>query len=146
MTTPQTASTALTAQGTVLNYNSGTPTTPTWAQVTNLTDVSGFNGAANVIDVTNLSSTAKEKRLGLQDWGQVTLAIDTNLKEVSHSALLAAKKAGSVMMFQLVLADQSQIAFSAYVKDFPISAKVDQVVTGSVNLEVTGDITVTVGS
>jgi predicted secreted protein len=119
--------------------------TPVYAFITNLTDVSGFTQAANVIDVTDLDSTAKEKRLGLQDWGQLTLALNINLKEVSHAALLAAKKAGTLLAFRFTLSDQSTITFSAYVSNFPISAKVDAVVSGSVNLEVSGDITVTVG-
>lgn len=139
------SSTAITAQGTTLAYNSGTTATPVWSPITNLTDVSGFTQAANVIDVTDLDSVAKEKRLGLQDWGQLTLALNINLTETSHSALLAAKKAGSLQMFKMTLSDASTIAFSAYVSSFPISAKVDAVVSGSVSLEVSGDITVTVG-
>ncbi|AOJ42710.1 phage tail protein [Burkholderia lata] len=141
-----TVSTAINAQGTKLEYNTATTGAPAWAKVKNLTDLSGFNGAANVIDVTDLDSKAKEKRLGLQDWGQVTLTINTNLKEPSHSALLAAKKAGTSIDFRATLSDGSTLEFSAFVKDFPISAKVDQVVTGAVNLEITGDITVTVGA
>ncbi|OXI42122.1 phage tail tube protein [Burkholderia aenigmatica] len=141
-----TVSTAVNAQGTKQEYNTATTGAPTWVKVKNLTDISGFNGAANVIDVTDLDSKAKEKRLGLQDWGQVALTINTNLKEPSHSALLAAKKAGATMQFRTTLSDGSTLEYSALVKDFPISAKVDQVVTGTVNLEITGDITVTVAS
>lgn len=120
--------------------------TPVYARITNLTDVSGFTQAANVIDVTDLDSVAKEKRLGLQDWGQLTLALNIDLKQASHSALLAAKKAGTLLAFRMTLSDNSTITFSAYVSSFPISSKVDAVVSGSVSLEVSGDITVTVGS
>ncbi|MFL9902182.1 phage tail tube protein [Paraburkholderia fungorum] len=120
--------------------------TPVYARITNLTDVSGFTQAANVIDVTDLDSVAKEKRLGLQDWGQLTLALNIDLKQASHSALLAAKKAGSLLNFRMTLSDSSAIVFNAYVSSFPISSKVDAVVSGSVSLEVSGDITVTVGS
>lgn len=120
--------------------------TPVYTKITNLTDVSGFTQAANVIDVTDLDSVAKEKRLGLQDWGQLTLALNIDLKQASHSALLAAKKAGTLLTFRMTLSDNSTIVFTAYVSSFPISSKVDAVVSGSVSLEVSGDITVTVGS
>ncbi|MDR5800555.1 phage tail tube protein [Caballeronia sp. LZ001] len=113
-----------------------------WKQVTNLSDITGFNGSANMADVTRLDSTGKEKRPGLQDWGQVTISLYINLKEESHMALLTAKQKGTLLQFKLTLSDGSTIEFKAYVKDFPISAKIDQYVTGSINLEITGDITV----
>jgi predicted secreted protein len=139
------SSTAQTAQGTIIAIDTGTGT-PTWVPITNVSDISGFDGKASEIDTTDLSSTAKERRLGLQDWGNVTLALNINLKDASHSALLAAKKAGTQKSFKVTLSDATTIAFSAFVATFPISAKVDGVYTGSVSLTITGDITVTVGS
>jgi predicted secreted protein len=139
------SSTAQTAQGTVIAIDTGTGT-PTWTPIVNVSDISGFDGKASEIDTTDLSSTAKERRLGLQDWGNVTLALNINLKDASHSALLAAKKAGTQKSFKVTLSDATTLAFSAFVATFPISAKVDGVYTGSVSLTITGDITVTVGS
>jgi predicted secreted protein len=139
------SSTAQTAQGTTIAIDTGTGT-PTWTPIVNVSDISGFDGKASEIDTTDLSSTAKERRLGLQDWGNVTLALNINLKDASHSALLAAKKAGTQKSFKVTLSDATTIAFSAFVATFPISAKVDGVYTGSVSLTITGDITVTVGS
>jgi len=138
--------TAIVAQGTTLAYNTGPAATPAFSPIPGISEISGFNGAANVIDTTDLNSKAKEKKLGLQDWGQLSLSLHTDLKQVAHSALLAAKKTGSVMAFLMTLSDGTTIAFSAFVKDFPIAAKVDQIVTGSINLEITGDITVTPGT
>lgn len=139
-----TTSTAIEAQGTKQEYNSGTDAAPVWKEITNVTDVSGFDGAANMIDVTNLSSTGKEKRPGLQDWGQVSLALNINLKEPSHAALLVAKQKRARTQFRTTLSDGTAFAYDAYVKNFPVSAKVDQVVSGTVSLEITGDITVTI--
>lgn len=139
-------STAVPAQGTKLEYSEVKPNAndaPSWSRVANLSDVSGFSGSANMADITHLSSAGKEKYPGLQDWGQVTIALNINLKEPSHMALLKAKQGAAALKFKLTLSDQSTIDFTAYVKDFPISAKVDQMLTGSVNLEITGDITVT---
>ncbi|MDR5776569.1 MULTISPECIES: phage tail tube protein [unclassified Caballeronia] len=140
----QKSTSAVRSQKTVLQYSvaGGDSQAVTWEQVTNLSDITGFNGSANMADVTRLDSESKEKSPGLQDWGQVTIALFINFKEASHKALLEAKQKGTLLQFKLTLSDGSTIEFKAYVKDFPISAKVDQYVAGSINLEITGDITV----
>lgn len=141
-----TTSTAISAQGTTIQIDTGTTGTPNLTAIVNVSDISGFDGKATEIDTTNLSSTAKERVLGLQDWGQVTLSTNINLKEASHAALLAAKKDGKVRNFTVTLSDGSKLAFAAFVTTFPIAAKVDAALTGSVVLSITGDITVTVGT
>jgi predicted secreted protein len=139
-------STAQSAQGTAIAIDTGTTGTPSLTPIVNVSEISGFDGKATEIDTTTLTSTAKERVLGLQDWGTVTLTTQINLKEPSHSALLAAKKAGTAKNFTVTLSDGSKIVFAAFVAAFPISAKVDAVYTGSIALTITGDITVTVGS
>ncbi|KVR97203.1 phage tail tube protein [Burkholderia vietnamiensis] len=139
------SSTAKTAQGTTIAINTGTDATPVWTDIKNVSDISGFDGKAAEIDTTDLSSVAKERVLGLQDWGTVTLAAFINLSEASHAALLAAKKAGTKKSFKVTLSDASTIAFDAFVATFPIAAKVDSVYSGNIALTVTGDLTVTVG-
>ena len=136
-------STAISAQGTDISMNTGTAAAPVWTEVANVTDFSGFDGAAAEIDVTTLKSKAKEKRVGLQDWSAVNMAIDINLAEPSHQALLAAKKAGTKKMFKATLSDGTEIDFRAFVKSFPIGATVDDVYKGTVALTITGDIEVT---
>jgi hypothetical protein len=137
------SSTAQTAQGTIVAIDTGTSGTPVFTTIVNISDISGFDGKAAEIDVTDLSSTAKERRLGLQDWGQLTLTANINLSEPSHSALLAAKKAGVEKSFKVTLSDGTLIAFSAFVASFPIAAKVDAVYTGAIGLTITGDILIT---
>lgn len=119
--------------------------TPVWTNIVNVSDITGFDGKAAEIDITDLDSTAKERRLGLQDWGTLTLTTFINFKEASHAALLAAKKAGTALTFRVTLSDASTIVFSAFVATFPISAKVDAVYSGAIALTITGDITVVVG-
>jgi len=139
-------STAISAQGTSITINTGTTAAPVQTPIGNISDISGFDGKATEIDTTTLQSTAKERRLGLQDWGTVTLSAQINLADPGQAALLAAKKAGSLQQFVVTLTDGSKLAFSAFVSTFPISAKVDTVYTGSIALDITGDITVTVGT
>ncbi|WP_320535278.1 hypothetical protein [Robbsia andropogonis] len=57
---------------------------------------------------------------------------------------MAAKKAATLLYWQVALSDGTKITFAAYVKSFPIAAKVDGVYTGTIALTITGDITVAV--
>ena len=63
-------STAIETQGTVLAIETATSVFTPIAQIT---DFSAFSGSASVIDTTNLDSTAKEKLMGLQDFGQFSI-------------------------------------------------------------------------
>lgn len=141
-----TTSTAQSAQGTTIAIDTSVSGTADFTIIPNISEVTGFDGKATAIDTTTLSSTAKETVLGLQDWGDVTLTTQINLKEATHAALLAAKKASVAKSFEVTLSDGSTISFLAFVSSFPISAKVDAVYTGSITLSITGDITVTVGT
>lgn len=146
MTGVVTTSTAISAQGTAITINTGTAAAPVQTPIANISDISGFDGKATQIDTTTLQSTAKERRVGLQDWGTVTLAAQINLADPGQAALLAAKKAGTAQQFTVTLSDGSTLLFYAFVSTFPISAKIDTVYTGSIALDITGDITVTVGT
>jgi predicted secreted protein len=144
--TVNTTSTAKSAQGTTISIDTGTAGTPNLVEIPNISEITGFDGKATEIDVTTLSSTAKERMLGLQDWGSVSLTTQINLKEATHAAMLAAKQASTSRNFSVKLSDGTTLAFQAFVASFPISAKVDTVYTGSISLTINGDITVTVGS
>lgn len=136
-------STAISAQGTKISKNTGTAAAPVWAAIKNVSSFSGFSGSAADIDVTDLDSTGKEYRPGLQDWDSVTMDININMKEASHIALLADKRSGVISEYQALLSDGTGIEFSGYVKSFPITIGVDTVYKGSVVIKITGDITVT---
>ncbi|WP_250464087.1 MULTISPECIES: phage tail tube protein [unclassified Caballeronia] len=138
-------STAVPSQGTKLEYKDPSGDNASFAEVANFTDISSFTGSANLVDVTRLNSTGREKKRGMQDWGQVTLALHVNMTEKSHQALFNARKNGTLLEFKLTLSEGTEIKFNAHVKDFPIAAKVDQMLTSSVNLEVSGEIEITFG-
>lgn len=136
-------STAISSQGTKLAKNTGTTAAPVWSAIKNMSNLNGFAGSANDIDVTDFDSTAKESRPGLQDWDTVSFDININLKETSHATLLADKKSGAVAPYQFTLSDGTTLEFDAYVKTFPIASAVDGVVKGTVVIKITGDIEVT---
>jgi hypothetical protein len=103
--------------------------------VTNLT---GFDGQSSEIDVTNLQSTAKEFLVGLQDFGNVTLAIFL-VSDTGQLRLRTIKTTAAIAAFTIGLSDGSVAAFAALVKQFSFDAGgPDSAVKGSVTLRVTG--------
>jgi hypothetical protein len=139
-------STAISSQGTKISKRTGTAQAPVLTPIKNVSNLNGFAGSAADIDVTDFDSAAKEYRQGLQDWDTISFDINVNMKEPSHAALLADKRSGVVAPYTVTLSDGTTIEFDAYVKSFPITAGVDNVVKGTVVLKITGDIDVTPAS
>lgn len=131
---------AIPAQGTLLKVGSGSPLS--YATIAEINSFNGPGGSAQVIDVTDLSSTAKEKRMGLHDNGQLSFEFNYLPGDTQHELLRAAKESGEATSFQIIFADDSVTTwtFSAFVLSVSISGAVDGVVRGSVTLEITGDI------
>jgi hypothetical protein len=124
-------------------YTSGGTATPvTWTEVANVKTFSGFDGEAAEIDVTNLSSTAKEFRTGLQDFGSFSFDWDVDYANAGQNAVRAAQASGSVKDFKLTLPNASTASFTGLVKNATnVSGGVDQVVGGSVSIKITGTVT-----
>lgn len=117
-----------------------------------LGQVTGFNGptgAANVIDITHLGSTAKEKMIGLRDEGQVTIDLNLDTPATSYQIALRDDRANRIKrQYEIVLTDASTalahipsaLNFDAYVSGFSITGSVDNIVKGSVTLEITSAV------
>ena len=119
----------------------GTATSATFTTIANVRSFSGFDGAASEIDVTNLSSVAKEFVLGLVDSGQFTFEIDYDSDNTGHVALRSKQVSGVLSNFKLLLPDATVITFSAYVKKFSLAGGVDAVARSSVDLRISGAVT-----
>lgn len=116
----------------------------TYVQVKGLLDFNGIGGGAPaVIDTTDLDSDAKEKAIGLSDEGSPKLSFNLIETDAGQIGLLAARGTRALTSFQLVLANNKQRAFDAYVKTFEVGGGVDKVLSLSVDLEISGPITVT---
>ena len=133
------ASTAISAQGSSIEINTAASGEATWTKIKNIISFTGFDGAASEIDVTDLDSTAKEFRLGLQDHGKISFDMHIDRADAGQIALEAARKAGKVT--QLTLPNGDAATFSVLVKSTPITGGIDAVLKGSVETRVTGDIT-----
>ena len=131
---------AIEAQGVTLSYSVGSPTS--FTGISNVTSFDGPGGSASVIDVTNLSSTAKEKLMGLPDEGQFSVDINLDPDDASHIALRQARAARTRTEFKLTLTDATPATatFWGYVLGFKVQGAVDQAVKVSITIEIDGPV------
>jgi len=134
-------STAIAAQGTTFSIDTAVSGGPTYTAIGNIKTFSGFDGSASEIDVTNLSSPAKEYRLGLEDNGQFVVELDRDFSDAGQTALLAARDSQAAKQFKLLLSNGENAVFTGYVKKFSAAGGVDQVIKGSVDIRISGSVT-----
>ena len=139
---------AIESQGTIFYWSTSTAaSTYTSHAVAEVVGFNGPSGGANVIDVSHLGSTAKEKLLGLRDEGQVTLDVNFRPGTTSQDYMRTCRAQRLMRKAVIQLNDntteaaRTKIIFDAYVGGFSVSGAVDQVVKGSITLEITGACT-----
>lgn len=133
------------AQGTRILHSAGGSAT-TFVEVEHVTNVSGPNGQAATIDVTDLRSTGKENIPGLADYGQVTLDINYYgaTKQVALFTMFA--NHSDPQSFKLALpTDSTATAFDVFAFDASVvgcvfGAKVDDKQTMQITLKTSGAV------
>lgn len=136
-------STAIKTQGATLETDVAVAGTPDTA-IANFHSFSGFDGEASEIIVTNLSSLAVEKLAGLIDNGNFNLNWHPDYSDAGQEDVRAAAISGDTKTFLLTLSDATNIKFSGVVKNaHSITGGVNAVVDGSVNIAVSGALTIT---
>lgn len=121
-------------------------TTTSLSTVTTVGQVTGFNGptgSANVIDVTHLQSTAKEKMIGLRDEGQITLDLNCVPGDSGQVKLREMRAARTQGNWAIKLNDTAITMLNGhgYVSGFAVSGSVDNKVNLSVTIEISGAVT-----
>jgi len=135
-----TTSTAISAQGTVISIESA-DSPGTFVPIGNVKSFSDLEGgSAGEIDVTDMTSTAKEFLIGLRDNGSVTLSVLHKRGDPGQDIVDDRRADGAAANFKVELPDSSEATFTALVKKFSKSGGVDAAVTGSIELRVTGDV------
>ena len=134
---------ALTSQGMTLAIQNTTVSPNAYQTIGEVSNINGPGGSAQVIDVTDLASTAKEKKMGLPDEGQITFDINFIPTDTQHALLRTARSNRTLTSFRITFTDSPATTwtFNAYVTSFPMTNGVDDVTKGNVTLEVTGTIT-----
>jgi len=136
------SSSALDSQGMVIQW--GSDASPqVWSTIPEVTEISGPGGQANEIDVTDLSSSAKEFRMGLQDEGQISLSMLWLPANTVHNNIRTDRANQTLRTFRITFTDSPQTnwVFTAYVLGIEVSNAVDDVTRATVTLRVSGAIT-----
>ena len=133
---------ALTSQGVQLKIgNAASP--EVFTAIPEIISFNGPGGAGQVIDVTDLDSTAMEKIMGLPDEGQLTFEINYLPDNTYHALLRTNRGAQTLTNFQLVFTDNSPVttwSMAAYITGFTVTGGVNAPIRASVTLEITGSI------
>ena len=137
---------ALEAQGMTLSIGDTTESPAAFTAIPEVSSIQGPGGQASVIDVSDLDSTAREKRMGLQDEGQLTFVINYLPNNAVHTELRTAKANRTLKSWELTFTDSpaSTWTFDGFVLGFALqNIAVDGVPQASITVEVSGAITVT---
>lgn len=131
------AAPAILSQGTTVSFHA--------VVVNGVQSITGIgSGSASKIDVTNLASTAKEYRMGLQDWGDMEMKFIWNLDDLGQAEMetyRASQQPGALII--TCNATNPTLAanvFTAqvYVLKMESSINADGILEGSATLAVTG--------
>ncbi len=136
------ASNALETQGVVFKRGQGDDP-ETFTAVGEVVSFSGPGGTASVIDVTSLESTAREKLMGISDEGQFTFDMNMVPDNAQQIGLKDDRAARDLRNFRLELTDipATILSFAGYVLGFALAGGVDDKITASVTVEITGAVT-----
>jgi len=135
----------LLSQGTGI-YISDLASPEVFSEIGQVMTISGPDGSASEIDVTNLASSAKEFVIGLPDEGSVSLEVSFDYAgSIGHDTLHTARISQVLQHFQIRLSDspRTTIDFQAYVTQFSLSLGVDDKVSATFGLRITGAATIT---
>ena len=140
------AAPAIKTQGTTITIEDGTGTPVTITGHQSMTGIG--SGTASKIDVTTLLSTAKEYRMGLQDWGDFTLSFIWNPDDDGQAEMQLAKAAQSPRTIVITTpATDPTVAlnvytFDAYILQMQMDINADGVLQGTATVAITGDVVV----
>jgi len=134
----------LDTSGFALAGGAGAATSAVMVEGCEVKTYNGFDGQAAEVDITTLCSEAREYLMGLQDFGSFSFDVNLVPNDPFQLECNEAKKLRQKRVFTLTLPPgedgvQFQIIFDAFVRQFSIAGGVDQAITGSVSLRVTGE-------
>lgn len=136
---------AKSAQGMVIGISTLPATTYTPINCT--TTVNMEDGESADIDVTCLSSDAKEYLVGLQDSGSLSLDLNVVFGDAGYVLMQTAKASGDLVGFQIELKKEGAettgrtFTFEGFVKSLPFTGAVDSAITGTASVRISGSVT-----
>jgi len=127
-----------------LAYTSGGTATPTaWIQVKEVKGIKPAGASTSKVDVTDLDSDAMEYMAGLADNGTISLDINILEADAGQSACLSAFLGSATKQFRVSTKTKHR-TFEGSITKFPTvpDASVNGVQTGSMELQISGAVTV----
>ncbi len=122
---------------------------PTFAEIANVTSISGPSITRNTYDVTAHDSTGEYMEFigGLKDGGEVTFDLNFDPDEATHQTLIGYLDDTVARDYQVTLPDDAAtFDFSAFMTSFGLELPTDDKITASVTFKITGKPSLTVGS
>jgi len=119
----------------------GTATPNDYTIVGEIVDWDGPSGEAAVIDTTHLTSTRREKLMGLPDEGQITFSVNFQPDDAGQQAVRAARNDRQVRNWRLTYSDATVQTFEGFALGFSTSGGVDGKVDGNITVEISGEVT-----
>lgn len=130
-------------EGTILKVGNGA-SPEVFTTIPQIVNIDGPSSSNSEKEVTNLASTAKEFRPGLNDLGEYNIEMEWDERNAVHSGIRTAFNNRTVSNFQLIDAGSPSktYSFQAFWKALPRSYQPDNVVRSNAVLRVTGAETV----
>ncbi|QEA10897.1 major tail subunit [Bordetella phage vB_BbrS_PHB09] len=100
-------------------------------------------GQTTEIDVTVLASEAKEFGLGLDDNGTFAMSGHWMPDDPAQAALIAARSDKETRAFRVTFRDESTFEFLGLVTQFQWQSQLDNTISGSFNVRVSGAVKMT---
>ncbi|SEJ31602.1 Phage tail tube protein, TTP [Azotobacter beijerinckii] len=122
-------------------YTSGGTATPvTFIETDQHKSYSGFDGQASEIDTTTLVSEAREKSLGLQDFGGMSVDLHYVEDDAFQVEAKVAKADGEPRWFRLIKKNGYRKLWQGYVRSLSDAGAVDGTNAGSLSVTITGAV------
>jgi len=138
------ATKAFSAQGTVVKRGNGA-TVEVFTAIPEIKSIGGPTGQSDVLEATNLDSTAKEYVLGLADSGEIRLGLNWDPTNAQHVNLYTDWQNRTKRNFKIIWSDPgaADMSFAAYVQNYEVSGAVNAIVDVSITLKITGAVVLT---
>lgn len=129
-------------QGTTIGIGDGA-SSETFNTIGEVLNIAGPSGSAPEIDITNLSSTAREFSMGLPDEGNISLTCNWDPDDTYQLQARTARNAQTLTNFKITCTDTpaTTITFAAYVTEWSLNFDIDNVGKLTIGLRLTGAAT-----
>lgn len=135
------SSSAVLTQGTKFAVSTDS-SPPSFSDIPEIKTISGPDGSAPLIDVTDLDSTAREYKTGLKDEGSFQLTIMYIPTNAVHITLRDAWSDRTTMRFRVTFADSGTTVweFTGIVQNMSGNINIDSVVESNITIKISGEI------